>query len=140
MSLVESIKHLCKQAGTSIPKLEKELGFGHGSMYNWDVNSPSIDKVQKVANYFYTTMDNLISGSAQGVEERELNFNNYVRYQAKGLLNEVKSNALTYGEVIENLLKCEESAKWSNPKNPYLLVIAEAKQQLKKEIDVTTLG
>lgn len=62
MSLVENIKLLCMKVGTSIPKLEKELGFGRGSVYNWDKNSPSIDKVQKVANYFKVSLDRVIYG------------------------------------------------------------------------------
>lgn len=62
MSLVENIKRLCKKAGTSIPKVEKELGFGHGSIYNWDQNSPSIDKVRKVADFFNTSVDSILSG------------------------------------------------------------------------------
>ena len=43
MSILENIKCLCKQYKTSVPKVEKELGFGNGAVYNWDKNSPSID-------------------------------------------------------------------------------------------------
>lgn len=60
MSLVEKIKELCKNYKTSIPKLERELGLGHGSMYNWDTNSPSIDKVLRVADYFKVSINFLI--------------------------------------------------------------------------------
>lgn len=62
MALVENIKSLCDMKGTSVPKLEKELGFSKGSIYNWDKNSPSIDKVQKVANYFRVSLDRVIFG------------------------------------------------------------------------------
>lgn len=60
MSIVENIRVFCKEANTSIPKLEKELGFGNGAIYNWDKNSPSIDKLQKVANYFKVPIDELV--------------------------------------------------------------------------------
>jgi transcriptional regulator with XRE-family HTH domain len=60
MSLVENIKTLCKQKNISIPKLENEFGFGHGAVYNWDKNSPSIDKLQKVAEYFGVSTDYLL--------------------------------------------------------------------------------
>lgn len=60
MSLVENIKSLCAKSGTSVPKLEKELGFGKGAIYNWDKNSPSLDKLKKVAAYFNRTLDYLI--------------------------------------------------------------------------------
>ncbi|OAB48500.1 hypothetical protein [Paenibacillus antarcticus] len=72
------------------------------------------------------------------MDEREVRFNNFVSNQAADLLNDVKSNVSTYGEVRENLLSCERSARWRSAENPYLLVITEAKRQLEKEIDATT--
>lgn len=60
MSLVENIRSYCKLANTSLPKLEKHLGFGNGAIYNWDKNSPSIEKLQKVANYFKVSIDELL--------------------------------------------------------------------------------
>jgi hypothetical protein len=60
MSLVENIKHLCDQRGTSIPKLEKHLGFGHGAIYKWDKNSPSVANVQKVAAHFKTSIRSIL--------------------------------------------------------------------------------
>lgn len=62
MSIVTNIKQLCKQRGISIPKLEKELGFAHGSIYKWDTNDPGIDKVQKVAQHFGVSVDFLLNG------------------------------------------------------------------------------
>lgn len=62
MPIVTNIKQLCKQRGISIPKLEKELGFAHGSIYKWDTNDPGVDKVQRVAQRFGVTVDFLLSG------------------------------------------------------------------------------
>lgn len=59
--MLANIQKLCQEAGISIPKLEKELGFGNGAIYKWPTNIPSIDKVQKVANYFGVTIDDLLS-------------------------------------------------------------------------------
>ena len=39
MNLVEKVKKLCEERGISVPKLEKELGFGNGAIYNWDKSS-----------------------------------------------------------------------------------------------------
>ncbi|GAB6170970.1 hypothetical protein JCM15765_04480 [Paradesulfitobacterium aromaticivorans] len=69
MSIVENIRSLCKQRNTSIPKLEKEFGFGNGAIYNWDKNSPSVDKVQKVADYFGVTTDFIINGFDKEIED-----------------------------------------------------------------------
>lgn len=85
MSLVENIKSLCSKIGTSIPKLEKQLGLSRGSIYNWDKNSPSIDKLEKVANFFKVSVDYLLDRGdifdlgpyieeerhEQGISERE---------------------------------------------------------------------
>ncbi|MBU2701756.1 transcriptional regulator with XRE-family HTH domain [Sporomusaceae bacterium BoRhaA] len=62
MSILANIQLLCKKNSTSVPKLEKELGFGNGSIYNWDKNSPSADKLQKVAEFFKVSTDYLILG------------------------------------------------------------------------------
>ncbi|WP_241734664.1 helix-turn-helix domain-containing protein [Paenibacillus alvei] len=62
MSLVENIKSLCEMNRISIPKLEKELGFSKGSVYNWDRSSPSIDKIEKVAIFFNVSMNRILYG------------------------------------------------------------------------------
>lgn len=60
MSLVDKIKKLCEERNMSVPTLEKEFGFGYGSIYRWDTNTPSIDRVQKVADYFGVSIDSLV--------------------------------------------------------------------------------
>ncbi len=65
MSIVENIKLLCTRADLSIPKLEKILGLSNGSIYNWDKNSPSVDKLIKVADYFNVTLDSMFKRDAQ---------------------------------------------------------------------------
>lgn len=64
------IKELCKERKISMSTLEKEAGIGMRSIYNWERNSPSIDKVAAVADYFNVSVDQLLgrepaqSGSA----------------------------------------------------------------------------
>jgi transcriptional regulator with XRE-family HTH domain len=62
MSIVENIRWLCQQQHTSIPKIEKELGFGNGAIYNWDKNSPTLGKFQQVAEHLNVSVDFLVSG------------------------------------------------------------------------------
>ena len=61
MSLVENIQELCKSKGISLSNLQKELGFGNAAIYRWDTNSPSVEKLQKVADYFNVTIDSLLA-------------------------------------------------------------------------------
>ena len=60
MSVLKNIQSLCNRNNTSVPKLELELGFSRGSVYNWDKSSPSIDKLEKVADYFKVSTDFLL--------------------------------------------------------------------------------
>ena len=67
-SIIKSIKLLCNENNTSIPKLEKILGFGNGSIYNWDKNSPSSKNIIKVAVYFRVSADYLLGLIADKTE------------------------------------------------------------------------
>lgn len=59
-SIVKAVKLLCLDADTSIPKLEKELGLGAGTIYNWDRSSPTTEAVVKVALHFKVSTDYLL--------------------------------------------------------------------------------
>lgn len=60
MPLLKNIQHLCEEIGISVPKLEQALGFGKGSIYKWSKSSPTIDKLEKVANYLKVSVDYLL--------------------------------------------------------------------------------
>ena len=59
--LLENIRRLCSQKPVSIAKLERETGIGNGTISRWDTSSPSIENVQKVADYFGVTVNDLLS-------------------------------------------------------------------------------
>ena len=58
--LLDNIKYLCMQNGISIHRLEKDLGFGNGSIAKWDSASPSLERVRRVSEYFGVTIDELV--------------------------------------------------------------------------------
>lgn len=60
--IYDRIKELCTQRGISIYRLEKDLGFSSCSICKWKTSSPSVDKVQKVADYFGVTVNYLLEG------------------------------------------------------------------------------
>lgn len=60
--MVERIKELCKQNGTTVKALEEELRLGKSTVRRWDDNSPSVDKVVLVAKHFGVSVDYLIFG------------------------------------------------------------------------------
>ena len=60
MSLVDNIKNLCNGKNTTLAGLERELEFGQGTIRKWDSSSPSVDKLQKIADYFNVPVDYLL--------------------------------------------------------------------------------
>ena len=57
--LVERIRLLCRQNGTSLTKLETHFGFGNGAIGKWKRNKPPYERLQKVASYFGITVAEL---------------------------------------------------------------------------------
>lgn len=72
LSLLSKIKELCTNRDTTLAGLERTLGFSNGSMVKWDKNSPSIDKVKSVADYFNVSIDYLLDRSEKtSVKQKE---------------------------------------------------------------------
>ena len=63
--MYSKVKELCEMNGISVSKLEIELGFSRGSICKWSVNTPSVDKVKSVADYFGVTIDCLLEKDEQ---------------------------------------------------------------------------
>lgn len=60
--MVERIRTLCKAQGTSITKLEAQLGFGNGVIGRWNKSRPSYDRLAKVADALGVTPEYLLTG------------------------------------------------------------------------------
>lgn len=58
--LLDTIKVLCDSHNISIWKLEKSLSFANATIRRWNSNSPGIDKVKSVADYFGVSVDYLL--------------------------------------------------------------------------------
>ena len=59
--LLENIRRLCSKKPVSIAKLERETGISNGTIARWDTSSPTVENVQKVAEYFGVTVDELLA-------------------------------------------------------------------------------
>lgn len=51
MGKYQRIQKLCKEQGTSVAKMERDLKFARGSVAKIDSHKPSIDRVSKICNY-----------------------------------------------------------------------------------------
>ena len=58
--LKDNVFRLIEEKGLSVRKVERDLGFGYGTLQAWDKHMPSVDKVEKVAKYFGVTVDSLL--------------------------------------------------------------------------------
>lgn len=58
--MLEGIRKLCKRKGISMKQLEADIGLATNTIYRWDKNAPSIDKVIAVADYFHVPMDEVL--------------------------------------------------------------------------------
>lgn len=67
------IKYLCDLNNISLNKLEDHAGLGNGAISKWkSSNSPSIDKVIKVAQFFNVSTDYLLGFSDVATPINEL--------------------------------------------------------------------
>ncbi len=61
--MVEKIRALCRERGTSLWALERQLGIGNGVIAKWAKSSPRVETVKLVADYFGVTVDDLLKGT-----------------------------------------------------------------------------
>lgn len=73
MSTYEVIKQLCDEHGIALTALEKELGFGRGSLGKLKSGGTSAKRLQKIADYFSVSINYLMTGENTEKKEVELN-------------------------------------------------------------------
>jgi transcriptional regulator with XRE-family HTH domain len=62
LGICENVQFLCRKKNLPISHLEKEVSLANGSIRRWNESSPSIEKIQKVADYFEVSVDFLSTG------------------------------------------------------------------------------
>ena len=74
MGLLDRVKILCKNKGVSQGKMEREIGISNGASSKWKNSSPSMEILQKLAEYFGVSLEYLMNGEEkEGVEKYYLN-------------------------------------------------------------------
>lgn len=63
MGLYENIKKAADKQGYSINRLEKEMELPRSSISKYNKNSPSVDKIQKIADFLSVSVDYLMKGT-----------------------------------------------------------------------------
>ncbi|WP_434310473.1 helix-turn-helix domain-containing protein [Hominifimenecus sp. rT4P-3] len=58
--LYNNVVDICEKRGITLCRLEKELGFGNGSVRKWKECEPGIQRVMKVAKYLGVSVGRLL--------------------------------------------------------------------------------
>lgn len=58
--IIKNVKALCNSKKITFAELERQLNFASGSIRKWDKQSPSSDRVKKVAEFFNVSIDYLL--------------------------------------------------------------------------------
>ena len=66
--LYEKIRKLCKEKGVTVTEVERDLGFGRGSLSKIDKHKPSNEKIKALADYFGISQDELTGVQTDALE------------------------------------------------------------------------
>ena len=68
MALFDRVKQLCISKGTSLSKMEKEIGISSGASYKWKNSSPSMEVLEKMSRYFGVSVDYILTGNESNTD------------------------------------------------------------------------
>lgn len=60
--MLKEIKKLCKERGETLTEMELACGLAARATRRWDENAPSVHAVQKVADHFGVSVEEIIKG------------------------------------------------------------------------------
>lgn len=102
MSLLSRVRELLSRKKMTIAELERALNFSQGSIGKWDKQSPSSERLQKVADYFQVSTDYLLGRSEQPyytlTEKEKLDIGQEVDRLLDGMATDAEVNF--YGEPM----------------------------------------
>lgn len=96
MDLFHRIKTLCEAHKTSPTKVGIELGFSKDTINSWKTKSPSVDKIQKVADYFNVSTDYLLGRT----DDPAFTIPEYQYFSEHELTEEEKKKVDEYVELL----------------------------------------
>lgn len=103
--LLERVRLLANEKKMTVAELERKLNFAQGSISKWSKQSPSSERLQKVADFFDVSADYLLGRTEKrryyDLTEKE---KKDIAIQAENLLEGLDSQAETnyYGEPLDD--------------------------------------
>ena len=104
--MYERIKMLCKQNGTNITALERELGFAKGSICKWENHEPSYERVKMIANRFHVSVEYIKNGEdvKWNPKEQTMDYTISLSEEEQDLLMKYRKADDTQKEMIRRIL------------------------------------
>ena len=104
--MYERIKMLCKQHGTNITALERELGFAKGSICKWENHEPSYERVKMIADRFHVSVEYIKNGEdvKWNPKEQTIDYTISLSEEEQDLLMEYRKADETQKEMIRRIL------------------------------------
>ncbi len=99
MEIIERISDICKKNGTSITKLERELGYSNGSLAKAK-DIPS-SRILEIANYFNVSMNWIMTGNIPDYSEESAHLVGKIRNDI-----ELSKALMKYFDLSEAKKKC----------------------------------
>lgn len=107
MGIVDRIKMLAESKGMTVADVGEALGMGRTGIYRWNKSSPSVDKLQKVADYFDVSLDFLLGREKENEDRTIMQINR----KAMEMTPEQREKALRIWEAA-----FDDEELWKNKK------------------------
>ena len=104
--MYKRIKMLCKQNGTNITALERELGFAKGSICKWENHEPSYERVKMIADRFHVSVEYIKNGEdvKWNPKEQTIDYTISLSEEEQDLLMEYRKADETQKEMVRRIL------------------------------------
>lgn len=98
MTTYERIQELSKERGLSVRELGRKLDIGETTIYKWKTQTPKLDVLEKVADYFDVSVDYLV-----GRTDKKLPFDRWEKMYGDAVREEQsKYNVSKTSDLAEN--------------------------------------
>lgn len=107
MSTVERIKKLCEEQKITFAELERRIDLSNGQIARWKKQTPGVDKLEKVAEYFDVSVDFLLGRTEQRYFDLTKKEKTDIGQEVEAMLNGMNTSSEInfYGEPMTDEAK-----------------------------------
>lgn len=132
MTTYERIQELSKERGLSVRELGRKLDIGETTIYKWKTQTPKLDVLEKVADYFDVSVDYLV-----GRTDKKLPFDRWERMYGDAIREEQSNYTIDSDKQPKLYALARRAEKFSDSKidmvNELLDIIDRKAEENKKD-------